>query len=207
MHYLDRSRILTIDEIHRCLSHLHAKRSAGVRSQLTVFRLSCCLGLRRLEISGLQMGDIRLSGDRPSILVRADNTKGEQGKRRKRIVPLWWDSGTLQDIASWMQFRIDMGAGTEEPFVCSTRAGHIGKQISIAKVGNRWDTAVKASLGRERAKYLTIHAGRHSFCSHALQSGRSLLEVRDAAGHRSINTTNIYLHAIESLNARDVFAT
>ena len=30
--------------------------------------------------------------------------------------------------------------------------------------------------------------------SHALAGGRSLAEVRDAAGHSSINTTSVYTH-------------
>ncbi len=36
--------------------------------------------------------------------------------------------------------------------------------------------------------------GHHSFVSHALAGGRSLAEVRDAAGHANIATTSVYLH-------------
>ena len=32
------------------------------------------------------------------------------------------------------------------------------------------------------------------FVSHALAGGRSLAEVRDAAGHRNISTTSLYTH-------------
>ena len=41
---------------------------------------------------------------------------------------------------------------------------------------------------------ITIHHGRHSFCSHALGGGRTLAEVRDAAGHANVATTSIYTH-------------
>ncbi len=41
---------------------------------------------------------------------------------------------------------------------------------------------------------LTIHDGRHSFVSHALRAGRSLAEVRDAAGHANVATTSLYTH-------------
>ena len=48
----------------------------------------------------------------------------------------------------------------------------------------------------ERVQELSIHAGRHSFCSHALAGGRNLIEVRDAAGHANVATTSAYLHAV-----------
>ena len=46
----------------------------------------------------------------------------------------------------------------------------------------------------QRTNRLTIHHGRHSFISHALAGGRTLAEVRDAAGHTSVVTTSVYLH-------------
>jgi integrase len=41
---------------------------------------------------------------------------------------------------------------------------------------------------------LTIHHGRLTFISHALAGGRTLAEVRDAAGHANVNITSGYLH-------------
>jgi site-specific recombinase XerD len=41
---------------------------------------------------------------------------------------------------------------------------------------------------------LTIHHGRHTFISHALAGGRTLAEVRDAAGHSNVSITSVYLH-------------
>ena len=49
-------------------------------------------------------------------------------------------------------------------------------------------------LGDQRQAEITIHHGRHSFVSHALAAGRTLAEVRDAAGHSSVGTTSIYTH-------------
>ena len=47
---------------------------------------------------------------------------------------------------------------------------------------------------RVRLQTLTIHHGRHSFISHALAGGRTLAEVRDAAGHANVSITSGYLH-------------
>jgi integrase len=49
-------------------------------------------------------------------------------------------------------------------------------------------------LGRARLGTLTIHHGRHTFISHALTGGRTLAEVRTAAGHTNIAVTSICLH-------------
>ena len=43
---------------------------------------------------------------------------------------------------------------------------------------------------------VTIHHGRHTFISHALAGGRSLAEVRAAAGHSNISVTSAYLHIV-----------
>ncbi len=42
-------------------------------------------------------------------------------------------------------------------------------------------------LGPERLTSLTIHHGRHTFTSHAVAGGRTLAEVRDAAGHANVS--------------------
>jgi integrase len=47
---------------------------------------------------------------------------------------------------------------------------------------------------RTELETLTIHHGRHTFISHALAGGRTLAEVRDAAGHASVSITSGYLH-------------
>ncbi len=49
-------------------------------------------------------------------------------------------------------------------------------------------------LGTARLETLTIHHGRHTFISHALAGGRTLAEVRDAAGHVNVSITSGYLH-------------
>ena len=51
-------------------------------------------------------------------------------------------------------------------------------------------------LGPDRLDSLTIHHGRHTFISHALAGGRTLAEVRDAAGHTNVSITSAYLHLV-----------
>jgi integrase len=63
-------------------------------------------------------------------------------------------------------------------------------------------------LGAERLATLTIHHGRHTFISHALAGGRTLAEVRDAAGHANASVTSGYLHVVvDTEQVGGLFAT
>jgi integrase len=63
-------------------------------------------------------------------------------------------------------------------------------------------------LGNERLGSLTLHHGRHTFVSHAFAGGRTLAEVRAAAGHSSLQTTSVYLHVAVDDNGQvgNIFA-
>lgn len=189
---VDQTRILTRSEIAAVLADLHRKRrSVNTRQNAVVFRLSTCCGLRVSEIVGLSMANVKLAGKRPHIHVPAVIAK----RHKARKVPLWWDAGTLAALDAWKRERESQGASGADPFVCSQSAGTQGKPLSVRNAQARWKATVKV-LGDERRASLSIHSGRHSFCSHALAGGRSLAEVRDAAGHANISTTSIYLHAV-----------
>ena len=61
-------------------------------------------------------------------------------------------------------------------------------------------TSVKESFGTARKKSglsedISLRSLRHHFCTRALEAGMSLHCVKDLAGHASITTTEIYLHA------------
>lgn len=188
---VDPVRVLTRRELAAVLEGLarKAKGSANARLNRTILRLACCCGLRVSEIAGLVLGDVLTEGGRPHLHVRPGVAKG--GRRRR--VPLWWDQGTLDDLAAWKRERQAHGAGNEDHFVCCLRPGRVGTGLIRHTVRERFRTACKA-LGLERLKGLTIHHGRHTFVSHALAGGRTLAEVKAAAGHSSLLTTSAYLH-------------
>lgn len=203
---MDATKILTRDEAFEVIRDLRrrAKRSRTKRLNLIVFRLACCCGLRVKEIVGLNVGDVIVSGPKPCIRVRKGITKGRQGQRRARMVPLWWDSGTLEDLTSWVAYRLEKGAKSDDPLLVSEHSSWRGNRLARKSAQRKWRSCLRP-LGPGRASQLSIHCGRHSFCSHALNAGRSPVEVRDAAGHASFNTTSIYLHLIERDGVPDLF--
>ena len=201
---MNATKVLSLNEIQMVLADLESRSRRSMRSwqNLIIFRLSCCCGLRRKEISGLTIADVQAFGDRPVVHVRKEITKGRLDKRRPRQVPLWWDAGTLHDLADWREYRLQQTSDPQDPFICSEAAGH--GRLTTSSIARRWKTAIRI-LGPERVKQLSIHSGRHSFCSHALRAGRSLIEVRDAAGHANVTMTSEYLHVIDADNVPDIF--
>ena len=187
----DPMKILTRTEMATVLADLRRKamRSPSTRLNLVIFRLAACCGLRASEIAKLRVEDVHESLPRPHLRIQAGAAKGG----RPRYVPLWWDAGTLADIAAWATTRRDDGALADDPLVASLRPGREGTALSRHTLRKRFRTACKV-LGPERLKTLTIHHGRHTFISHALAGGRTLAEVRDAAGHANVSVTSGYLH-------------
>jgi integrase len=195
---VDPVKVLTRRELARVLDSLTARAddSPTARMNLTIVRLACCCGLRVSEIAGLVLDDLRVDSERPHIRVRPDTAKGGKG----RIVPLWWDASTLADLLTWKRLREQHGARSKDPVICSLKPTRRGQPVIRHTIRERFRTACKP-LGLERLRGLTIHHGRHTFVSHALAGGRTLAEVKVAAGHSSLVTTSIYLHIAEDDDA------
>jgi integrase len=105
------------------------------------------------------------------------------------VVPLWRDAGTPEDLenpsSQWQTSTTNL--------LASLIPGRAVKTFSRHTLRKRFRTACKV-LGAARLETLTVHHGRHTFISHALAGGRSLAEVRDAAGHCNVSITNGYLY-------------
>jgi len=180
---VDRNRILTANEIQLILKELKrkARRSPNTAQNLILFRLATCCGLRVSELTSLRLCDVRV-GTRPTLKVVGKGAK-------TRVVPLYWDAGTLEDIRAWKAHRETQGVKGRDLLIATSKGGQIDRQ----NARKRFQSCCRC-LGE---RPVTIHDGRHSFISHALHAGRTIAEVRDAAGHSNIATTSIYAHLVE----------
>jgi integrase len=202
---VDLTKVLTRREITTVLFELQRKgaRSRNTRLNLVLFRLATCCGLRASEIAQLQLADVRTEHTRPHLRIRRGAAKGG----RPRMVPLWWDGGTLADLIAWKAERVRDGAQGADPFLVSGMAGRGATVFSRHTLRKKFRTACKV-LGADRLIGLTIHHGRHTFISHALAGGRTLAEVRDAAGHANVSITSTYLHvAVEDEGVGNLFGS
>lgn len=181
---------LSREEVSLVLADLYKRRRYfNSRVNNIIFRLSCCCGLRRKEISGLDLADVTTEGAQPGIRIRWQITKGGIHKRKSRFVPLSLDQGTLADIAKWKEYRLTQVAAG--PLV----ADRGGNRLSVRAISLRWRTAIRC-LPEERIKQLSCHKGRHTFASVVLSAEVPVTVLRDWLGHESIATTNQYAHAM-----------
>ncbi len=192
---IDSWKILSRGEIAAVLADARrrAHRSRNSQQNLIIFRLATCCGLRVSEIAGLRVCDVRVGMAKPHLNVQASTAKGHKG----RSVPLHWDRETLADLAVWREYRRrEQHARPKDPYVCTQAKNSPGRPLDRMAARKRFIRACRA-LPADRLERLTAHHGRHTFISHALAGGRSLAEVRDAAGHTSVAVTNVYTHIVQ----------
>jgi integrase/recombinase XerD len=130
-------------------------------------------GLRCAEVRLLKIGDIDL--ERKQLHVR-------QGKGSKdRIVPL----------GNMLQRGIKTFIETQHPqtFLFEGQDGQ-----AFSQRGAQWvmsQAIKKAGIVKEE---VSLHTLRHSYATHLLEQGVSILAIKELLGHSDINTTMIYLH-------------
>ena len=69
-----------------------------------------------------------------------------------------------------------------------------------------WSILKRESERAEICESVTPHTIRHSFATHLLQGGASLLHVQSLLGHSSISTTQIYARVLENKISQDMNA-
>ncbi len=136
----------------------------------------------------------------------ADERKGQGAKSGDYFVCLQTRKGkqkVTRHLVRWVQPHPELPKDERPPkekhwedrtmMLCRGR----GARLDRCNTRARFKSACKV-LGDTRLAEITIHTGRHSFVSHALAGGRTLAEVRDAAGHANIATTSVYTHVAVS---------
>jgi integrase/recombinase XerD len=177
---------------------LGACRSA--RDQLIVL-LMARAGLRRGEVCGLRRCDVHLMADSRALgcetarahlhVVRRDNPNGAWAKsRRQRVVPLDFMTVQAFDVYEFERLAVPRAAGSDfvlvnlfrEPVGAPMPPDAVNELVAAA--GRR------AGLGRP----VTPHQLRHAFGSNVADAGGTPDEIQDLMGHRSLGSTQIYLH-------------
>ena len=135
-------------------------------------------GLRVSEALALEVGDLSLDVEPPTIRVR-------QGKGRKaHIVPVHPELHSA--LTSALQF------------------GNIGQEDKIVRASrstaDRWIRQAQARAQKDRAiaagRRISNHTLRHSYARHLLMNGIPINFLSRWLGHSSIQTTLIYLELV-----------
>jgi integrase/recombinase XerD len=158
-------------------------------------------GLRRCEVLGLRLEDLNPGESRVFI---AEGKGGHQ-----RIVPI--SKRFFTSVADYLERERPQDAGTDRLFVV-LKEPRRGQPLSAAGL----DEIVAGARRRAGIEQLTCHQLRHTCFTRLREAGMALEAIQAQAGHRSIESTRIYLHlandwlageyrrAIEAIDAQDI---
>jgi integrase/recombinase XerD len=166
-------RVIDPDEADALMAALRTHRD---RAMVQAMLLG---GLRRCEVLGLRLGDVRPGEKR---LFIAEGKGGHQ-----RIVPV--SPRFFSTLADYLQLEQPDTASTDRVFVVlkGKRRGH---PLSAAGL----DEVIGGARRRAGIDHLTCHQLRHTCFTRLREAGMALEAIQAQAGHRSIESTRIYLH-------------
>ena len=166
-------RILTPGEVDALTAALRTHRD---RAMVAAMLLG---GLRRCEVLGLRLEDVRVAERR---LFIAEGKGGHQ-----RFVPI--SSRFFEHLTAYLEQERPADAATDAVFLVLKRPRR-GRPLSAYGIDEVLDGA-RARAGLAHASY---HELRHTCLTRLREAGMPLEAVQAQAGHASIESTRIYLH-------------
>jgi integrase/recombinase XerD len=166
-------RILTPDEVDALSGALHTHRDRAMVAAM-VFG-----GLRRCEVLGLRLEDLRVAERRVFI---ADGKGGHQ-----RLIPI--SSRFFAEVVAYLDTERPAGADTDRVFV-ALKGPTRGRPLSVRGL----DEILSGARHRAGLAHATCHELRHTCLTRLREAGMALEAVQAQAGHASIESTRIYLH-------------
>lgn len=198
---IERSIVQHVQEVTTSAAE-HKKDTAGRIQRSTeqgkrlyaMYLLAVNAGLRTVEISRANIKDVETKGGRAWIYIWG---KGRtEPDQKKPIAP-----EVKAAIDDYLQSRTDSPTGASPLFV-STGNRSKGKRIATTTISTMLKRAMQeAGFDSER---LTAHSLRHSAAMAALKvSGNNIFTAQRYLRHSNPNTTTIYLHNTEEIEAAD----
>src|SRR5579885_2183685 len=165
---------------------LEAARTETFRNRM-MLALSYDSALRREELCSLETSDIDPA--HRMITIRAETTKN----RRARVIPYSPATGDL--LAAYLRRRRELSR-ERGPLFRSESRRNSGRPISKWT----WSKVVEAISYRASVLEFTTHTTRHLCLTDLARANWDVQEIVAFAGHRSIQTTLLYIH----LSGRDL---
>lgn len=162
------------------LGILGVVRKESLRTRL-MFAMSYDAGLRREELCLLETGDIDPS--RQHLRIRAETTKN----RRERILPYCGTTSLL--YGAYLQQRRKLSRGRGLLFLSESRRNY-AQPISFWT----WSKIVHNIANRANVPQFTPHTIRHLCLTDLARAGWDMHEIALFAGHRSLQSTLLYIH-------------
>jgi site-specific recombinase XerD len=135
-------------------------------------------GLRRCEVLGLRLGDLRVGERR--VFVAA----GKGG--RQRVVPI--SARFFATVADYLD--LERPETTSDAVFVVLKGPRRGQPLSAAGL----DEILSGARARAGLEQATCHQLRHTCFTRLREAGMALEAIQAQAGHASIESTRIYVH-------------
>ena len=165
-------RILDPDEVDALMGALRTERDRAMTQAMVLG------GLRRCEVLGLRLGDLRLGEWR--VLVR----EGKGGY--ERLVPL--SPTFFATVARYMDH--ERPETTSDVLFVALKGPRRGQPLSMPGL----QQIIRDARLRAELSHGTCHELRHTCFTRLREAGMAIEAIQAQAGHRSISSTRIYLH-------------
>lgn len=166
-------RILTPAEVDALTGELRTHRDRAMVAAMVLG------GLRRCEVLGLRLEDVRAAERR---LFIADGKGG-----RQRLIPV--STRFFTELARYLDTERPADAVTDRVFVV-LKGPTRGQGLSVRGL----DEVLAGARRRAGLEHATCHELRHTCLTRLREAGMALEAVQAQAGHASIESTRIYLH-------------
>jgi len=170
--------ILTPQEARRIIEAPDVHTVLGYRNRV-VLEVLYATGIRKQELMNLTLADVNLDEE----LLRINGGKGA----KDRVVPLTEIACSfLESYIKGIRPKL-LGKKTTNRLFLSLR----GLPIARNTLGSLVEKCTRLARIKKR---VTCHLWRHSCATHLLQRKANLRHVQEILGHRSLATTERYLH-------------
>ena len=166
-------RILEPAEVEALMAALRTQRDRAIVQAMLLG------GLRRCEVLGLRLEDLRLGEWRVFV---ADGKGGHQ-----RLVPV--SQTFFATVARYLNNERPADASTDRVFV-ALKGPTLGRALSSEGL----DEMLTNARARAGLAHGTCHELRHTCFTRLREGGMAIEALQAQAGHRSIASTRIYLH-------------
>lgn len=176
---------LTTKQVARLLGAIDRSTLKGLRDY-AMLSLMVTTGLREISIVRADIGDMRTAGDAVALYH-----KGKGREEKAEYVKL--AEPVEEAIRAYLKARGE--ADPQAPLFSSIANRNSGERMttrSVSRVAK--ERLIAVGLESDR---LTGHSFRHTAATLNLLNGGTVEETQQLLGHRNINTTLIYSHALE----------
>ena len=181
----DSMKALGIGALGKLVEAIPADSIAGIRDRAIV-GLMALHGLRRIEVHRLNHESLVDEGDSPYLDVFG------KGSKMRRV---YLRTDTLASLHAYAFAKNAAILPLEGAFFVAHGNHGRGNRLSRQALNEIVDKHLNASALKKSG--VSCHALRHTFGTLAVAGGAKIEHLRDAMGHSNIETTAIYVRAVE----------